>query len=207
MSSELKVDTISEKTSAAGVTIDSVLIKDGNVDGVDVSSLVSAGLVYINSGTFSSVSQLTVENVFTSTYQNYKIIIEITDNSNDDCATSFRLYDGSSITSNYISQRFQGEDSTAEVAKSPDGTDEWSCVPIDQTYTYGGFIQVLLNSPQQATATHFSLQGDGTYGSNTLYSTANSGVHTGTDQATGFAFRVSAGTFDGNWAVYGFAES
>ena len=28
MSSELKVDTISEKTSAAGVTIDSVLIKD-----------------------------------------------------------------------------------------------------------------------------------------------------------------------------------
>ena len=39
MSSEIKVDTISEKTSAAGVTIDSVLIKDGNVDGVDVSGI------------------------------------------------------------------------------------------------------------------------------------------------------------------------
>ena len=39
MSSELKVDTISEKTSAAGVTIDSVLIKDGEVDGVDVSAI------------------------------------------------------------------------------------------------------------------------------------------------------------------------
>jgi len=39
MSSEIKVDTISEKTSAAGVTIDSVLIKDGNVDGVDVSAI------------------------------------------------------------------------------------------------------------------------------------------------------------------------
>ena len=39
MSSEIKVDTISEKTSAAGVTIDSVLIKDGNVDGIDVSAL------------------------------------------------------------------------------------------------------------------------------------------------------------------------
>ena len=33
MSSELKVDTINEKTSASGVTIDGVLIKDGNVDG------------------------------------------------------------------------------------------------------------------------------------------------------------------------------
>ena len=41
MSSELKVDTISEKTSAAGVTIDGVLIKDGNVDGVDVSGITS----------------------------------------------------------------------------------------------------------------------------------------------------------------------
>ena len=43
MSSEIKVDTISEKTSAAGVTIDGVLIKDGLVDGKDVSAL-SAGL-------------------------------------------------------------------------------------------------------------------------------------------------------------------
>ena len=34
MSSELKVDTISEKTSAAGVTIDGLLIKDGAVPSI-----------------------------------------------------------------------------------------------------------------------------------------------------------------------------
>ena len=39
MASELKVDTISEKTTASGVTIDGVLLKDGEVDGVDVSAL------------------------------------------------------------------------------------------------------------------------------------------------------------------------
>ena len=39
MSSELKVDTISEKTTASGVTIDGVLLKDGEVDGVDVSGI------------------------------------------------------------------------------------------------------------------------------------------------------------------------
>ena len=39
MSSELKVDTISEKTTASGVTIDGVLVKDGEVDGVDVSAI------------------------------------------------------------------------------------------------------------------------------------------------------------------------
>ena len=33
MSSELKVDTISEKTTASGVTIDGVLLKDSKIGG------------------------------------------------------------------------------------------------------------------------------------------------------------------------------
>ena len=37
--SSLNVNTINEYTSANGVTIDGVLIKDGNVDGVDVSGI------------------------------------------------------------------------------------------------------------------------------------------------------------------------
>ena len=37
--SEIQVNTINEYTGANGVTIDSVLIKDGEVDGVDVSAL------------------------------------------------------------------------------------------------------------------------------------------------------------------------
>ena len=39
MSSEIKVDTISEKTSAAGVTIDGVLIKDGAIASSYISGL------------------------------------------------------------------------------------------------------------------------------------------------------------------------
>ena len=39
--STLQVNTISESTSASGVTIDGVLIKDGLVDGKDVSAITS----------------------------------------------------------------------------------------------------------------------------------------------------------------------
>jgi|DEB0MinimDraft_10_1074344.scaffolds.fasta_scaffold44474_5 hypothetical protein len=39
MSSIIKVDTIDEKTPTSGVTIDGVLVKDGEVDGVDVSAI------------------------------------------------------------------------------------------------------------------------------------------------------------------------
>ena len=44
MASELKVDTISEKTSGSGVTIDGVLIKDGSIAGaVDIGLVIALG--------------------------------------------------------------------------------------------------------------------------------------------------------------------
>lgn len=45
-SPSISTDTISEKTSAAGVTIDGVLIKDGQVDGVDVSAITEGIKTY-----------------------------------------------------------------------------------------------------------------------------------------------------------------
>ena len=42
MSSELKVDTISEKTTNNGITIDGVTIKDGSVQGYATIGLVIA---------------------------------------------------------------------------------------------------------------------------------------------------------------------
>ena len=38
MASEIKVDTISEKTSAGGVTIDGLTIKDGNINKTSIGS-------------------------------------------------------------------------------------------------------------------------------------------------------------------------
>jgi len=77
MSSEIKVDTISEKTSANGVTIDGVLLKDGEVDGVDVSAIVSGSLVKLSSATASNSSELLFDNfVDTSTYAYYHIVAE-----------------------------------------------------------------------------------------------------------------------------------
>jgi len=73
--SEIQVNTINEYTGASGVTIDGVLIKDGNVDGVDVSGLTTAGLILTNSTNAVTATDITFDNVFTSTYQSYKIII------------------------------------------------------------------------------------------------------------------------------------
>ena len=75
--STLQVNTINESTSASGVTIDGVLIKDGLVDGKDVSALAPAGLVKLSSNTVSGNSSTSVDNIFSSTYTNYKVFINI----------------------------------------------------------------------------------------------------------------------------------
>ena len=165
------------------------------------------GLVYINSGTFSSTSQLVVQNVFTSTYKDYKVFIQVTDNSGDNSESGMRLYASGDITANYISQRLDAQGSSAGAAKDVLGTDEWDMTQLDQTYTYGAFIEVHLRSPQEAAVTHMFMQGTGNYGANALYTKASAGVHTGTDQADGFSYRPTVGTITGNWKVYGLVDS
>jgi len=78
MSSELKVNTISEYTSANGVTIDGVLVKDGQVDGKDVSTLETNHFVLLSSVTVTSnTSAVQLSNVRDNTkYSSYRLIVQ-----------------------------------------------------------------------------------------------------------------------------------
>ena len=65
-------DTISEKTSGSGVTIDGALVKDSKI-----AATAGGGLVLLSSNTVSSSSGTSVDNIFTSAYTNYKVILTI----------------------------------------------------------------------------------------------------------------------------------
>jgi hypothetical protein len=104
MSSELKVDTISEKTSANGVTIDGVLLKDGEVDGVDVSAIVSGSLVKIaEAENISAATDITFDSFVNNTlYNSYQIIWNNLTSGND--SVNMRIYfrnSSSDITGTY----------------------------------------------------------------------------------------------------------
>lgn len=83
MSSELKVDTISEKTSANGVTIDGVSIKDNAVNTDTISEKTSAAGVTIDGllikdGAIPSISGGKVLQVVTGTDNTEQIITSTT---------------------------------------------------------------------------------------------------------------------------------
>ncbi len=107
--STLNVDSINEYTSAGGVTVDGVLIKDNKVDGIDVSK---TSLVHLNTTTVASgdaVSALSVENVFSATYTNYRIVTTLYTTNTSDTICYIRFKSGSTVnTSTYVfSQMYQ----------------------------------------------------------------------------------------------------
>ncbi len=70
--STINVDNIAEYTSGDGVTVDGALIKDSKI-----AASAGGGLVLLSSNTVSGSSSTSVDNIFTSAYTNYKVIMNI----------------------------------------------------------------------------------------------------------------------------------
>jgi len=104
----LSDDIISGKTALAEAPADTdeLLLSDaGTLKRIDYSHLKSGGLVYVGGGsTTSNVASVNLDNVFSATYDNYLLIVDMTSDGNGDAILHFRSAGGSPATqtaSNY----------------------------------------------------------------------------------------------------------
>ena len=157
MSSEIKVDTISEKTSANGVVIDGVTLKDSKIGGTITipgstgtmaltSDISAGGLVHINTSTFSTASSHSIDNCFSATYTNYKILIKLSavTGTNIDFLARLRV-SSSDETTNYRTVRQMASGTAMAVATDPTGNDDWVLGFISTTSTtehHSGTIEI-----------------------------------------------------------------
>ena len=206
MSSELKVDTISEKTTASGVTIDGVELKDGQVDGVDVSS---TGLILLSSNAVSSSSGITVDSIFSSTYTNYKIVASIT--GSHTTTQFFRIVLRTSGVDNTSSTYTSGNrtfriNADQEFEQRDDATTYFNLSGWDGTQTNNReSIDITLYSPAETARTQYS----GTFATDEV-AAQQMGYLGGTFENTttfdGIKIYPSAGTFTGQINIYGLVE-
>ena len=104
MASEIKVDTISEKTSANGVTIDGALIKDSQL-----AATAGGGLVLLATGTASNSSELLFDDfVDLSTYASYFISVSRIKPVNDNQELRYAFRQGGSSGSDLTGTYTQG---------------------------------------------------------------------------------------------------
>ena len=205
MVSQIKVDSILETTSGNGVTVDGVLIKDGNVDGVDVSN---TGLIHIHTATFSGATAVSVDDKLdASLYSGYKIIGENFRWSSDGRQLRWRFRKATNsdvlgtytrqMAYEYTSNQSQGYSTTTDYGyltsshgqQSGEGM-SWTADVVVQTNGFSYLTGMFLFKREDNLNISYRIM---------------SGINT-TDTINGFQFFPDANNFSGEIHLYGYTR-
>jgi len=144
--------------------------------------------------TFTTVSSVSLNDVFSSTYRKYKIIYDASHSTGSSIALRYRVGGADDSTSNYIFQIITGQTSTASASRSASQTSSNICGSAGVSRA-----EILVDNPNLAVNT-FSLStsfaGDGDL-------RIIGGHFNATTVFTGFTLIPSAGTITGTITVYG----
>ena len=205
--STVQVDAINESTTNAGVTVDGVVIKDGLVDGKDVSTLgtssVDGGLVKLADTDFTGESAVAFDSVFSSTYRNYKTLISIKPVDNN-VHLYYRFRDGSGdiSSSNYAYKALYALNSNTNNnnngANNSGTTAGILIAGCAQNVAYHGYMEILEPNIADRTGVVGMQTGTG-------HLLSNSGSFNLTTQLTGIKFYAASGNISGSIQIYGYA--
>jgi len=166
-----------------------------------------SGLTLINTTSFSGVGSQSVNDVFSTTYLNYKIIVTLdTDANINDALFRLRVSGSDNTSANYTWVRGNTNQAGNFYGTSSGGSNGTS---FNIAHISGGrsssFIMEL-NSPFATDDTNFHcLQGAFEDLTNYLYGFSG-GVTSVTTSYTGFTLFLGSGTMTGSLSVYGYAK-
>jgi hypothetical protein len=155
-----------------------------------------AGMVLLNTTSFSAVASQSINDVFSTTYQNYKIIFNLSASSANDIQMRLRV-SAADATTNY-NRRGISVDNAGSVANYASGNAQtfWYAA---QTASLATGSEICLYSPFETIATRFNANSTG--GSQIVFT---GGIHTTVASYTGITFITDTGTMTGNVRIYGF---
>ena len=180
------------------------LVKDGATAMGTISTTVDAktGLVFINTTSFSAVSSQSVNNVFSSSFDNYYIICDISNFSGTDAALRFRLRASGTdfTTANHYIGNAAGT-FPSSFAFSSTTSDTSGYIGYGGASTSNTFFATLA-SPQLTRNKQMvvnTFRQFGTFGTNFVTSTFPT-----SSSYDGFTLIPTAGNISGSVSIYGF---
>jgi hypothetical protein len=165
------------------------------------------GLSHIVTSSFSGASTHAVNNVFTSTYQNYRVMVNIDSVSGSNVQLSLRLRaSGTDVTTNYRSSRiFLSAASTVAGGQDPLGTDEFLITGANSTGQGTAVGAIDLFYPQE-TKTSGYLTTAHNYTGAISQTQLIMGQLNNTTSYDGFNLLITSGTITGSVSVYGYRK-
>ena len=164
---------------------------------------LAGGLVHINTTTFSAVSSVSLDDVFTSTYANYKIIADFTPSTTANHLLRLRV-GGVDTATNYQYQSLYAGSTTVSGGRGT-AQSSWSVLNSDVTAAVG-FICELLN-PQATLSTIGKTNYLRNAASTTIAFFDNVIGYTPTTSFDGLSLIAGSGTLTGTIRVYGYKNS
>lgn len=161
------------------------------------------GLAFVNKTTFSGVTSQSINNVFTSTYTNYKIIVKIVGLGND-LNLRMRASGTDNTSSEYWNNLVYGQG--AVVSSAGSASANTSFLKITQGNTGNGYCSIDLYSPQETALTGISGLGTGRYSGSEFLGSSKTGEMTVTTSYDGFTIFCSS-NMTGEVLVYGYTNS
>lgn len=166
---------------------------------------VSPGMILTGSASPSVVSTISINNCFSSTYENYRIVGSFTATSGTGGINARLRASGTDTTTNYTSQNTEGYSSSVVTTFNYVGTDEWYIGDIGSNLATSFAYDIY--RPQTAQKTSYS--GTGLYVSTagTLITQMVAGVQSATTQFDGITIYTTSPNITGTIRVYGYANS
>jgi hypothetical protein len=167
----------------------------------------SSGLTLVATATPTAVASVSINNCFTSTYENYRILISTTAGVGSTAAMTFRLRASSTdTTANYSSQLLESYSTTVATSANASGTDDWFFGNFNPTTAdYSSAYDIF--RPQTAQKTGFIGQSTHTAAGSIFVNMFTSGVQNSSTQFDGLTLLFASTSFTGTIRVYGYANS
>jgi hypothetical protein len=189
------------------------LVKDGATAiatlGQDIDTAMNtalgtkkAGMVLLNTTSFSAVASQSFNDVFSTTYDNYRIVFEATCSANVTIDMRLRVSGADNSSANYWNNRTLGAGSTPQSFGASSAETSFLRVGEFETGISTGTYDVY--SPFKTQITSLAGVNQFRYTSVYQHSCMKTGQTTVTTSYTGFTLFPSSGTMTGTVSVYGY---
>ena len=172
-----------------------------------VGPQTAGGIVCVVGETaFSAVASVTVDNVFTTSYTNYRIIVRYT-NTNTETLRMLMRASGTSATGANYNSAYLFQSTTSAGAFTDNSQTSWR-FGTESNGTFNSYSIAEIYAPQLATPTLVDINNGpnlAAYTTNRIYKGQLN--HTLATAYDGFEIKVASGSMTGTYSVYGYAKA